>query len=82
MRVRSIVAVLIAVAGLAACGEDRQVVTYEKGKYQGRVDGKPWDAAPNAWSGTSWKPGDRTSWEATLRQRAQGQNEYARAAGN
>lgn len=58
------------VLGLAACGETPQVTVYEQGKYQGKADAQPWDGAPFN--------GDRTAWEAALKNRARGQNEYNR----
>jgi hypothetical protein len=68
-------AVAIAV-GLAACGESEQVVRYQQGKYQGKPDGKPWDNEPLA--NAKWTKGDQASWEAQIKQRNQGQNEYKR----
>lgn len=74
-------ALFAAAALLSACGE----------KPQTNAEGVKQDAAP--WSGTSngtqkdggtaftapgWKPGDKASWEARLKTRAQGQNEYVR----
>jgi len=49
-----------------------------QGSYQGGPDQHPWDSAPNAWSHSTWKQGDRGSWEGALRQRAQNENEYQR----
>ncbi len=61
---------LLAAAGLAGCGEKPQVASYEEGRYQGKTDTRPWDAA-------AFK-GDKQAWEGALRQRAQKQNEYQR----
>ena len=65
-----------ALALLAACGEQPQVVTGQ---------GVKQDNPPHAGVGASqyaergWTAGDRTSWEQQLRQRAQyGQNDYVR----
>ena len=56
----------IAIVGLAACGEDTQVVDYKQGKYQGKPDTAPWG------------DGDRASWETKLKARQLTQNEYKR----
>lgn len=62
----------VAVAfGLAACGEQPQVVTYKQGEYQGKKDEKAFAAAP--WNG------NKAEWDGALRTRAQNQNEYKRA---
>ncbi len=58
------------VAGLGACGEKPQVTVYEQGQYQGKADTAAWD-------GPAFK-GDRAAWEAALKNRARGQNEYNR----
>lgn len=54
-------------SGLAACGEREQVVVYKQGKYQGKPDDKPWQNSQ--WSG-------KEQWEAALKSRSLGQNEY------
>lgn len=68
---------------LVGCGEQKQLgqaTTYKQGKYQGKPDARPFDAAPGAYSsGAQWTAGDKTSWEAAIKQRQQGQNEYAKA---
>ncbi len=87
MRVFKPVAGLLAGVALAAllagCGEQKQLgqaTTYKQGKYQGKPDARPFDAAPGAYSGgAKWNAGDKTSWEAAIKQRQQGQNEYAKA---
>lgn len=56
--------------GLTACSEPPQVTVYEQGKYQGKADSQPWD-------GPAFK-GDKAAWEAALKNRARGQNEYNR----
>lgn len=63
---------------LVGCGDDKQVVSYKKGEYQGKRDSNPWDSAPNQWSRSSWEKGNKPSWENALRQRNAAQNEYAR----
>ena len=58
--------------GLAACSEKVQTATPRK------VDQKPWQAVDNPFAASGWKAGDKTSWDADLRTRAQKQNEYNR----
>ncbi|WP_341886905.1 hypothetical protein [Variovorax sp. YR752] len=65
--------VLALAAGLAACGEKPQTATAKKS------DSKPWEAAQNSFVTGDWKAGDQASWEAQMKARAQGQNEYSRA---
>ena len=67
-------------AGLAACGEQEQVVVYKQGKYQGKPDSRPWDNAPVAAElrGASWTQGDRASWETSIKRRQLGQHEHKR----
>ena len=72
---------LLGFAGLVAgCGERAQVIAYKSGRYQGKPDSKPWENDPSVALAASskWTPGDKASWEAALRTRAQGQNEYSR----
>jgi ABC-type glycerol-3-phosphate transport system substrate-binding protein len=68
-----ILIVLVLAAGLAACGEKPQTAATKKS------DSKPWEAAQNEFVTGSWKAGDQASWEAQMKTRAQGQNEYSRA---
>jgi len=56
--------------GVAACGERPQVVEYKQGKYQGKPDQTPYEAAPFA--------GNKTEWERAIKTRNQSQNEYKR----
>lgn len=68
-----------AAALLAGCGEpDKAPIAYEKGKYHGKPDAKPWDSAPNSWSGVTWERGNQVSWENAIKNRNLGQNEYTR----
>ena len=60
----------LAAAFLAGCGEQPQVGKYEQGKYAGKADTRPWESA-------EFK-GDKAAWEAALKNRARGQNEYNR----
>jgi len=76
-------AALAVTAGLAGCGESKQVIMYQQGKYQGKPDTRPWENDPSASLHTSstWTKGDKSSWEAALKSRAQSQNEYVRIGG-
>ena len=69
-----IVLIAALAAGLAACGEKAQTASAKKS------DAAPWDGARDAFVAPGWTAGDQGSWEAQMRTRAQGQNEYSRAA--
>ena len=58
--------------GLVACGEKPQTATQRK------ADGRPFDGPASAYTVGGWKAGDEVSWEAQMRSRSQGQNEYSR----
>jgi hypothetical protein len=65
---------------VAGCGEsDKTPVSYKRGEYQGKPDTKPWDNAPNTWSGSTWEKGSKPSWEDAIKTRSLAQNEYLRA---
>lgn len=77
-------AILLALAvafGAAGCMEVEQASTGQKqGRYQGKLDGKPWENSPltvGAYD-AKWTKGDRTSWETQIKARNNGQNEYKR----
>jgi hypothetical protein len=74
------VAALVAVAGLAGCGEKEQVIVYQQGKYQGKPDTRPWENEPGTglYTTSKWAKGDKSGWETALRSRSQNQNEYVR----
>lgn len=70
-------AALVLAVSLAACGEKPQKMDTAAKKQ----DGQPWttaDVANPAFYARGWKGGDKTAWEAQLRQRNQAQNDYAR----
>lgn len=72
MSASSAMGIVLLAIGLVACGEKPQTVTARKWDtqaYQGAADG---------YSAPGWKAGDKTAWEAQIRNRAQGQNEYTR----
>ena len=59
---------------LCACTETPQTVTARK------ADDKPWDNANAGYMVPGYKAGDQTAWEQQIKNRNQGQNEYARTA--
>ena len=75
-----ILALLIVVFGLAACGEQDQVVVYKQGKYQGKPDTRPWDNEPAVAQlrGGKWSKGDQKSWEEQIKTRQLAQHEHRR----
>jgi hypothetical protein len=65
-----------AAIALSACGEKAQTAGGKR-----KADVPPWQGAPDSSSvAAGWKAGDEASWEQQIRNRAQGQNEYARGA--
>ena len=63
----------VLVSSLAACGERPQ--TNEANSR----DSTAFSGTNKAYVNTGWKPGDKASWEAQLKARAQyGQNDYTR----
>ena len=78
---RAALVVVIASFGASGCMEVEQNSTGQKqGKYQGKPDGKPWENDPlTAGAGNGkWTKGDKVSWEAQVKARNDGQNEYKR----
>jgi hypothetical protein len=61
---------VVVVLGVTACGERPQVIEYKQGKYQGKPDQTPYEAAPFS--------GNKTEWERVIKTRNQAQNEYKR----
>ena len=59
---------------LAACGEKAQTVASGSGK---KADVPGWQPGNSVYLAPGRTPGDRTSWEAQLRTRAQAQNDFA-----
>jgi len=75
MSLKNVVMLVALAITLAACAEKPQTAQTRKS------DAKPWEGAPgDPYSVTGWKAGDQKSWEEQMRIRAQGQNEYSRAA--
>ena len=68
-----VVAATVAFAlGVAGCGERPQVIEYKQGKYQGKPDTPPYEAAPYN--------GNKAEWERAIKMRNQNQNEYKRTS--
>jgi hypothetical protein len=65
---------VIAIVALSACTERAQTTASDAGK---KADAPGWQPANSAYLAPGWTPGDRTSWEAQLRNRAQAQNDFA-----
>lgn len=64
---------VLGIAGLAACGEQPQMLG------AGKSDVPPYKGAENGFVQPGWKAGDKTSWEQGLKARAQNtQNEYSK----
>ena len=59
----------------AGCGDKAQEIGRTPAK---KADTPAWEATQGAYTAEGWKPGDKASWEAQMRTRAQGQNEYSR----
>lgn len=59
---------------LAGCGEKAQTVASGSEK---KADVPGWQPGNSVYLAPGWTPGDRTSWEAQLRTRAQAQNDFA-----
>ena len=66
--------VLVGAVSIAACGEKPQTAGTRK------VDVSPTQGALAAYTAPGWKAGDATSWEAQMKRRSEGQNEYTRTA--
>ena len=75
-----LLALILAVFLVAACGERAQVAQGER-TYQGKRDTKAWDNSPPADATNAsgkWTKGDKASWEAEIKARQLSQNEYQR----
>ena len=67
-------ALVMGAVSVAACGEKPQTAGTRK------VDVSPTQGAVAAYTAPGWKAGDATSWEAQMKRRSEGQNEYTRTA--
>ena len=68
------VAIVVGTLVLGACGERIQTTAVGGEK---KSDTKSWDANNSIYLAPGWTPGDKASWEAQLRARAQSQNDFA-----
>ena len=68
-------AIVVAALLLAACGEKAQTLDTSSKK----PDAAPWAAASasSPFNAAGWSGGDKAAWEAQIRTRNQGQNDYA-----
>ncbi len=75
MKRAAIVLAAAAIAlGVAGCGEKPQSAS------QPKAVTPAFSGPATAFTAAGWKPGDEASWKEQLRTRAQGQDEYSRAA--
>jgi hypothetical protein len=72
IRLQGVCLAVAAVLALAACGQKDKAASARK------ADVPAWQASGGSFVEPGWKAGDQASWEAQLRNRAQGQNEYAK----
>ena len=68
------VSMLVCALALVACGERVQTTAVGAEK---KADTQSWVASDNMYVAPGWTPGDKASWEAQLRARAQSQNDFA-----
>ena len=73
MRTRTVVLPLLLLGVLAACGDRDQSLPATVRK----SDTPGWQSSTNVFAAPGYTSGDRATWEAQLRNRAQGQNDYA-----
>ncbi len=74
MRIALLACAVVAGLGLSACSEKPQTNTQRK------ADSRAYQGPDDGYMAPGWKIGDEASWEAQMKARAQGQNEYARAS--
>ena len=72
---RSTIGLALMALAVAGCGEKAQTATGAK-----KTDAKAWESSQYTYAAEGWKGGDQAAWEAQMRIRAQGQNEYSRSA--
>ena len=65
---------LVMALALVACAEKAQTIESGSGK---KADVPGWQPGNSVYLAPGWTPGDRASWEAQLRTRAQAQNDFA-----
>ncbi len=72
-RILALAAAVVALA-LAGCAEREQTAEAT----QKKTDTPSWKGADNPYMASGWNAGDQASWEAQMKKRAMGQNEYVR----
>jgi len=77
MIMRSTIAMAMMAVCVSGCGDKAQTIDQSRAK---KADGKAWESSQSAYMAEGWKAGDQAAWEAQMRGRAQGQNEYSRSA--
>lgn len=80
LRIVTAAATAALVLGLAACGEKPQEAGDRVAGTTVTRDTKAWQGEPLQFQ-QQYTRGDKASWERTLAQRQQGQNEYVRIGG-
>jgi hypothetical protein len=78
MRVALVFGGVLAAALLGACGDKPQAL--EAGKK--KPDTQAYQGQGDAYKAAGWTNGDKLTWEAQIKARNLGQNEYSRTAGN
>ena len=74
VRFATLAAVLGVAVGLAACGEKAQTSGTAR-----KSDSKVWESKVEGFDAPGYKVADKSAWEAQMRARATGQNEYAKS---
>jgi len=72
---RCALALALLALATAGCGDKPQTASTAK-----KADAKAWESASSPYAAADWKGGDKAAWEAQMRIRAQGQDEYSRSA--
>ncbi len=78
--VASLAGALTLATGLAACSERPQTIGDRTAGTTVTRDTRPWQGEPLTFQ-AGFTRGDKASWEDSLKQRQQGQNEYVRIGG-
>jgi len=59
---------------ITACGETVQTIPTATAR---KADSAAWEIKDNGFIAPGWTPGNQQSWDAQLKKRAQGQNDFA-----
>jgi hypothetical protein len=74
MKLALLCGLVAACVGLMGCTEKPQTASQRK------ADTRAFQGPDDGYTAPGWKIGDEASWEAQMKTRAQGQNEYSRAS--